>query len=303
MNGKHLTVEKINGMAEALGAGEAIVIYELPQSVYRKVDAISNSDMGYIKESPAQLIWARNAPVDVDKLKALDFGSAVHCQLLEPEKFSDEYAVAPEVNRATKAGKEEFAAFELSAGDKCVLSADEHKKLDFMTRSALAHPTYGQLLSGGYSEVSIIWRDADTGLLCKCRPDKLIKFGNQWFCLDVKTTDSIETFFKSIGDYDYHRQQAFYEDGLAAAGMPVVFLFGPISKTISLGRYPVAVRSIERDDVDAGRIQYKALLRRWAECKRTGQYDGITMMGRSYYARRDDEFLKENQNDNATFSN
>lgn len=295
MNGKHLTIEQIDGMAEALGAGEAIVIYELPQAAYRKIDAISNSDMGYIKESPAQLIWARNAPVDVDKLKTLDFGSAVHCQLLEPEKFGDEYAMAPEVNRATKAGKEEFAAFELSVGDKCVLSADEYKKLDFMTRSALAHPTYGQLLSGGYSEVSIIWRDADTGLLCKCRPDKLIKFGNQWFCLDVKTTDSIETFFKSIGDYDYHRQQAFYEDGLAAAGMPVVFLFGPISKTISLGRYPVAVKALKPEEVQAGRNQYKSLLRIWAESVRTNQFNGISEIERSYYARRDDVYSLENQ--------
>lgn len=295
MNGKHLTVEQIDGVAEALVSGDAIVIYELPQAVYRKVDAISNSDMGYIKESPAQLIWARNAPVDVDKLKTLDFGSAVHCQLLEPEKFGDEYAIAPEVNRATKAGKEEFAAFELSAGDKCVLSADEYKKLDFMTRSALSHPTYGQLLSGGYSEVSIIWRDADTGLLCKCRPDKLIKFGNQWFCLDVKTTDSIETFFKSIGDYDYHRQQAFYEDGLAAAGMPVVFLFGPISKTISLGRYPVAVKALKPEEVQAGRNQYKSLLRIWAESVRANQFNGISEIERSYYARRDDVYSLENQ--------
>ena len=247
MNGKHLTVEQIDGMAEALCAGEAIVIYELPQSVYRKVDAISNSDMGYIKESPAQLIWARNAPVDVDKLKTLDFGDATHSKLLEPERLLEEYAVAPDIPRRSNAEKEIHAKFEEENKDKIIISSDDFKKIGFMAGSALAHPTYGQLLIGGYSEVSIIWRDADTCLLCKCRPDKLIKFGNQWFCLDVKTTDSIEKFFKSIGDYDYHRQQAFYVDGLAAAGMPVVVLFGSISKTISLGRYTVAVKGLKTE--------------------------------------------------------
>lgn len=296
ISGKNLTIDQLNEMINALADGDSLVIYELDSKVYRSADAIANSDLGLIKESPAQLIWARNAPVDEDKLKTLDIGTAVHCKLLEPHKFDDEFAIAPNVPKRSNAEKEIHAAFEAENKDKIILSTDDAKRIDLMSRSAMAHPTLAQLLSGGDSEVSVFWRDSETGLLCKCRPDHIIKIGGTLFCLDVKTTDDIEKFQRSIGDYGYNRQQAFYTEGLTVAfGDIPVFLFGVVSKSVSCGRYPVTIKSLDAEDVDAGENEFRALLRVYAECKKTGIYSGISEIGRTTYARKADVYANQNQ--------
>lgn len=290
MDGTNLTIDQLGGMIESLGGGESLVIYNLDNKIYRAADAISNSDMGLMKYGSAQIIWARNAPVDDDKLRTLDIGSAVHCKLLEPHKFDDEFVIEPVFNRRANDGKEAAAAFasDVAAAGKAIITNDDGKKIDFMARSALAHPTMNKLLSKGDSEVSIFWCDVNTGVMCKCRPDHLVKFGNQWFCLDLKTTDDIEKFDKSIGEYGYHRQQAFYTEGLTVAGMNPIFVFGVISKKVCCGRYPVRILSLDKEDVLAGENEFRGLLSVWAKSLRTGYYEGISGISRTVWARKAD---------------
>ena len=53
-------------------------------------------------------------------------------------------------------------------------------------------------------------------MLCKCRPDYLLIKNNQAFVIDIKTTTdcSPEKIARSIADWSYHRQAAFYADGI-----------------------------------------------------------------------------------------
>ena len=82
---------------------------KIPQSEYRSHPAISKSDLFKITKSPLHFKWAmenreRETP-------SLIFGRACHKYVLEKESFYKEFAVMPDINRRTKAGKEEYEAF------------------------------------------------------------------------------------------------------------------------------------------------------------------------------------------------
>jgi exodeoxyribonuclease VIII len=99
---------------------------------------------------------------------AMDFGTALHCAVLEPIRFSKEYIAAPKVDRRTKEGKATWAAFEADNADKSVMDADDFLTVQRMRESAWAHPIAKQLLSGqGHNEVGAVWVNEETGITCK----------------------------------------------------------------------------------------------------------------------------------------
>lgn len=130
-----------------------------------------------VAKNPALLQWINAAPVDTEKLKALDMGTALHCKLLEPEEFSKRFILAPEFNRRTTAGKEAEAAFlkDCEHTGKTVMDAEQGRKLQLMRDSVMAHPAARWLLEAeGHCESSFYWTDPETGELCRCRPDRYL---------------------------------------------------------------------------------------------------------------------------------
>ena len=79
------------------------------------------------------------------------------------------------MDKRTKAGKAEWDAFVELAGDATVLSRDEMRRLALMRDSVWAHPMAARVLNAeGYVQASYYWTDAETGVRCKIRPDKLV---------------------------------------------------------------------------------------------------------------------------------
>jgi exodeoxyribonuclease VIII len=87
------------------------IYFDISNEDYHAGDGVSKSQLDMVALSPALLQWQKSAPVDTEKLKALDMGTALHCLLLEPEEFDKRFIVAPQFNRRTTAGKEDEAAF------------------------------------------------------------------------------------------------------------------------------------------------------------------------------------------------
>lgn len=87
------------------------IYHDISNEDYHAGDGVSKSQLDMVAKNPALLQWINAAPVDTEKLKALDMGTALHCKLLEPEEFSKRFILAPEFNRRTTAGKEAEAAF------------------------------------------------------------------------------------------------------------------------------------------------------------------------------------------------
>ncbi|ELR5664488.1 PD-(D/E)XK nuclease-like domain-containing protein, partial [Salmonella enterica subsp. enterica serovar Cerro] len=193
------------------------IYYDIPNEAYHAGPGVSKSQLDDIADTPAIYLWRKNAPVDTEKTKSLDTGTAFHCRVLEPEEFSKRFIIAQEFNRRTSAGKEEEKTFleECARTGRTVLTAEEGRKIELMYQSVMALPL-GQWLveSGGYAESSVYWEDPETGILCRCRPDKIIPEFH-WI-MDVKTTADIQRFRTAYYDYRYHVQDAFYSDGYRA---------------------------------------------------------------------------------------
>ncbi|EII9269821.1 exodeoxyribonuclease VIII, partial [Salmonella enterica] len=213
------------------------IYYDIPNEAYHAGPGVSKSQIDDIADTPAIYLWRKNAPVDTEKTKTLDTGTAFHCRILEPEEFSKRFIIAPEFNRRTSAGKEEEKTFleECARTGRTVLTAEEGRKIELMYQSVMALPL-GQWLveSAGYAESSVYWEDPETGILCRCRPDKIIPEFH-WI-MDVKTTADIQRFRTAYYDYRYHVQDAFYSDGYRAQfGEIPTFVFLVASTTAECG--------------------------------------------------------------------
>ena len=165
----------MNAIADTSAAHPLGRVFGLSNEEYHAGPGVSKSQLDQIAESPATYIWAKNAPVDEEKLKAFDMGSAIHCLLLEPDEFKDRFIIAPPFNRRTNAGKAEEAEFLAGCAElgKTVMDAEEGRKLYLMRDSVMAHPDARWLLEQeGHSEASFYWIDPQTQELCRIRPDR-----------------------------------------------------------------------------------------------------------------------------------
>lgn len=233
---------------------------------------ISWSRLKHYDRSPAHFIenWL-NPP---EPSPAMTLGSALHCLALEPDKFDARYAVAPAgVDRRTKAGKEEWAAFEEASKGKTVLSAEQMEQARGMADAIAASNAASRALAMcPHREHAIEWIDPVTDLPCK---GVLDAWGDRWI-IDIKTTDdaSARAFARTVANYQYHGQGAFYLDGLALTSPPTgprYFLLVAVEKSTPYG---VRVYSCSQDMIVTGRQLYLKLLGRHAECVSAGKWPG-----------------------------
>ncbi len=263
------------------------IYYDIPNEAYHAGPGVSKSQLDDIADTPAIYLWRKNAPVDTEKTKSLDTGTAFHCRVLEPEEFSKRFIIAPEFNRRTSAGKEEEKAFleECARTGRTVLTAEEGRKIELMYQSVMALPL-GQWLveSAGYAESSVYWEDPETGVLCRCRPDKIIPEFH-WI-MDVKTTADIQRFRTAYYDYRYHVQDAFYSDGYQAQfGERPTFVFLVASTTAECGRYPVEIFMMGEDAKLAGQREYRRNLQTLAECLNNDEWPAIKTLSLPRWAK------------------
>ncbi|MGE9124986.1 exodeoxyribonuclease VIII [Escherichia coli] len=263
------------------------IYYGISNENYHAGPGVSKSQLDDIADTPALYLWRKNAPVDTTKTKTLDLGTAFHCRVLEPEEFSNRFIVAPEFNRRTNAGKEEEKAFLMKCAStgKTVITAEESRKIELMYQSVMALPL-GQWLveSAGHAESSIYWEDPETGILCRCRPDKIIPEFH-WI-MDVKTTADIQRFKTAYYDYRYHVQDAFYSDGYEAQfGVQPTFVFLVASTTIECGRYPVEIFMMSEEAKLAGQLEYHRNLRTLADCLNTDEWPAIKTLSLPRWAK------------------
>lgn len=167
-----------------------------------------------------------------------------------------------------------LAKWQENNGHRIVLSQETWDQLHAMKAAVMAHPAARALLTGkpGKAEQSVYWVDHVTGQLCRCRPD-FWRADN--VLVDVKTTDdaSLEGFGKSISNWRYDVQDAFYCDGVkAATGNDVrAFVFLAVEKRPP---YAVACYMLTPEDVELGRLQYRRDLAVYAQCQQSGQWPG-----------------------------
>lgn len=240
---------------------------------YHGGPGVSKSGLDIIRRSPMHFHAAMHAP-ERTPTPAQAIGTAFHMLLLEPHEFESHYVVAPKFDRRTKDGKAEYEAFQVANAGKQLLDNEGMEQLLGMAHSVRQHKAANALLTGvpGKAETSVYWNDPVTGELCRCRPDY---WRDDNIVVDVKTTDdaSLDGFSKSLVNWRYHVQHPFYCDGIAAAtgSAPEAFVFLVVEKKPP---YAVAVYSLDNESIELGRVEYRADLDLFAQCKRENAWPG-----------------------------
>jgi len=206
----------------------------------------------------------------MEETDAMKFGTAAHMALLEPEKLERFYARLPDAyDGRTKAGKDLLAAIEASG--VVALKAAEFDAVLAIRDKLHAEPLIKKALAGAQFEYSAYWIDDVTGELCRCRPDAYNP--GLRLMVDLKTTvdASPSAFPKSVANFGYHMQQAWYRDGWEAAGGGEVdaFVFIAVEKTAP---FAYAIYDLNPTDEAIGRMLCREALDKYAACKRADDW-------------------------------
>ena len=188
--------------------------YELELSddnvYYSDTKFVTNSMLSLLNKSPQHL--QRMLDGYKEDSPALNFGKAFHTVVLEPEKFDTDIAV---FDGKTKRGKAWDEFKEKNKGITIITNNEYNKILEM--RKHLVTPTDSyELIENSTHEVVNIW--SMLGVDCKGKVDCVYSVNDRKILIDVKTTQdaSPEAFRRSAYKYGYHRQAAFYMDGMGA---------------------------------------------------------------------------------------
>lgn len=247
---------------------------------YLAIDAISNTSLGLVERSPRHY----RERVELESCKPLVLGSLVHCGRLEPLAIGERYAVCPDyhlddanlttsgdVSRSstTKYVKAKVAEFAEANRDKEVVPRDWYQEMVAIVTSLHGDTRANELLNAaGRVELTLVWEDDSTGLLCKARIDKeaasIGKFA------DLKTCADLQAFERSIARYGYHRQAAHYQDGWATLTGE---LLEPWIIAVEKAKpYCVKAAPIHEETLERGYERRRNALATIQECHETGSW-------------------------------
>lgn len=245
------------------------IYLDMSNEAYHKSPGISKSGLDLIARSP---YFYRHRPPQ-EQTSAMLIGSAFHAAALEPLSFLKLFAVAPDVNARTNAGKAELELFRVSNEGKSILRKDDAEQVAAMAEAVRNHPTASSLLADGQAETSIFHIDEITGELIKVRPDWLVED----LLVDLKSTEDAtpEAFARSCWNYRYHVQAAFYLDTANAAFGSDRFRSFVFIACEKKPPFQVAVYVADRQMIEAGRVQYRRDLEKYHQCRVTDTWPGI----------------------------
>lgn len=214
-----------------------------------------------------------NRPV-TEPTPAMLAGTLTHTLLLQPELFQQKYVVRPEwVDGRKKDGKEWL---EMNS-DRICIKEEQMLVAEGQVASIKRKPSIAALFEGAAYELPMFWTDPDTGVLCKIKPDAAKSAGGGVVLTDLKTTSdaSPDGFAKSVGNFGYHIQNAFYSEGYqAVTGVPVIgFVFVAVSN-----EYPYDCAAYMLDDAALinGAQKIRRALGIYAECSAEGRWPGLS---------------------------
>jgi hypothetical protein len=234
---------------------------------YHAADGISASDFRLLEKSPLHYEHKELFKLEGSQF---DLGSLVHKMVLEPDTLGEEFVKEDfegcYLNKNSKAYKEAKALFLEEYEGKTVVPVNVWEQAERMTENVMA--IAGGLLRGGEAERSFFVEDNLYEVTRKCRPDYYLE--EMGVVIDLKTTSdgSEHGFSKSLYQYRYHRQAAYYLDTLQMAGHNAeTFIFITVETSKP---HMVDVWEIDPLSVQAGRDNYTELLMQYHNYKKKG---------------------------------
>lgn len=237
-------------------------------SEYAESPGCNFSSLRNMATSPKHYMHALNSPKE-DSV-AMILGRAAHTAVFEPKRFTLEYAVWGD-SRRTNAYKE-FAE-ECASQGRVVLRDDEYATVQDIRDSVRSTDLVTELLEKGRPEISLFWRNPQTGIKCKGRLDWIAA---EKAILDLKTTTSIDEgwFAQQAWKMKYFHQAAMYREGYAVSSGKGTFLpFGIIAVE---RKAPHACRLfwLDEESLERAHEEYVSWLEQVRDCNERGIWPG-----------------------------
>jgi hypothetical protein len=152
--------------------------------------------------------------------EALDFGKAVHCLLLGDEAFAESFVVRPKdfPDYRSKAARD--WRDEVTAAGKTIVTPEQLDRIRLIAEDAAKYPLVKLGLLNGRVERTMCWKDPETGIWLKARPDAIPAADGVF--ADLKTASKFDEDFleRQIFDAGYYLQGAITRMVCRGLGIP-----------------------------------------------------------------------------------
>ncbi|MGR0185383.1 PD-(D/E)XK nuclease-like domain-containing protein [Azospirillum aestuarii] len=243
-------------------------IYRIPEDDYHASPGLSVSKLKVFADAPAKAQFGERSETSTQR-----FGSLIHCAVLESADLENRYFVCDLDRLNPRDGV--YKEAQAKAGHRTLVKRPDWDEALRIRDAVHQHPIAQELLGQNLLvEQSFYWNDEMTGLLRRGRADGLRP--DMRVIVDLKSTADASRygFARSVADYRYHWQDAFYRDGITAvAWEPEAFIFLAVEKEAP---FLVGAYEVPEEDLQRGRERVREELIRYAECVRTNHWPGYS---------------------------
>jgi len=261
-------------------------IYDIPIEIYHDdpciEPSISSSGLRIIENQSPAHYWA-TSPYNPDRIEEeqkdhFNLGSAAHTLILGESGFRDKYVVRPakwDSWRTTAAKEWRDEMVDLG---RMVLTDEQIAAIRGIAANMEKHPEIKQGILRGQIEKSLIWKDQETGIWLRARPDVIPTDSN--IVIDLKTTAdaTARSVMRGFVDHGYHIQLAIIRWGFQAVLARDVEMFGMVYAETK-PPHVVTVRPVDDNFIYWGMCVARRALRKFAECMEKQEWPGYETDG------------------------
>lgn len=243
--------------------------------------------------------WQMNpARIQAKTSDALDFGKAAHAKLLGDEDFDAAFAIRPEeFPDYKKKAAQEWRDAVVKAG-RTPITIEQHDRIIAIRKDAGDHPLVAQGILNGRIERTMAWRDEETGIWLRARPDAIPSFDGVFS--DLKTTSSFAEDFleKQLFDAGYYLQAAMTR--MVCRGLGIPFESFVLVYVLNDDVPDTTIVEVDDFDIERGERAVRWCLRTIRRCLDASEWpgarpfgDGARRIGMKPWAKtKTDEFLQ-----------
>lgn len=242
--------------------------------------SISSSGLRTIfTESPAH--WWVRSPMNPERKdeadsKSLILGRAAHALLVGMPTFSREFIIRPDelAGKPWHGNRNDCKAWLDAAakGGKTVLTGEMVDQIKGMAGSLGKHPLVQAGILRGLIERSIVFRDKDTGIWIRVRPDAIPTDSGDY--ADIKTSKEVgeQATESAMRNFRYDMQGALVRWACREVGLP----FSSFADVFVEATAPhcVDIVTIDTHDLDEAEADCRTALKVFARCLKTGEWFG-----------------------------
>lgn len=251
---------------------------------YDGIEAVNISSLVWIAKSPKHYQCRPRKTT-----KAMSLGTAAHAATLEPERFASDFVAWSERssngNMAQRRGEKWDSFCALYAG-KEIITEDEYVSALEIAAAVRSEPQCANVLSRGRAEVTLVWVDDETDLLCKGRVDWL-DFDARALFADLKTAADITPgpFLSKAAKLHYHTRMAWYHDAIKQlSGMAEDELLETLILAVESGKpHDAACYWMPEEVTEAGRAEYREMMSKLRSAMTFDNWHGIACGNRIQY--------------------